>query len=64
MANATSGSTTDQMTRTHRITLDEAHLILNVKQGEPMERIMQVREPSHASPARADPHPRSNTSTS
>jgi import inner membrane translocase subunit TIM16 len=42
MSNATSGSRTDQMTRTHRMTLDEAHLILNVKRGEVMEKVMQV----------------------
>jgi import inner membrane translocase subunit TIM16 len=38
MDNATSGSTTDQMTRTHRMTLDEARLILNVKATDAPER--------------------------
>jgi hypothetical protein len=42
MDNATTGSTTDQMTRTHRMTLDEAHLILNVKRGEIMEKVNEV----------------------
>lgn len=40
---ATSGSATDQLTRAHRMTLDEAHLILNVKRGEEMEKVLQVR---------------------
>lgn len=43
MRTATSGSLTDRLTREHRMTLDEARLILNVKKEEPMERIMQVR---------------------
>lgn len=40
--NATSGSVTDKLTREHRMTLDEAHLILNVKRGEAMENIMKA----------------------
>jgi len=40
--NATSGSITDKLTREHRMTLDEAHLILNVKRGEEMEKILSV----------------------
>ncbi|KAG8214034.1 hypothetical protein J3R82DRAFT_10790 [Butyriboletus roseoflavus] len=40
--NATSGSATDKLTREHRMTLDEAHLILNVKRGEAMENIMKA----------------------
>ena len=42
VGNATSGSMTDQLTIQHRMTLDEAHLILNVKQGEEMESILKV----------------------
>lgn len=40
--NATSGSLTDKLTRDHRMTLDEAHLILNVKQGETLENVLKV----------------------
>ena len=40
--NATSGSATDRLTREHRMTLDEAHLILNVKQGEEIETVLKV----------------------
>lgn len=36
------GSATDHLTRLHRMTLDEAHLILNVKRGDPMETIIKV----------------------
>lgn len=42
--NATSGSPTDRLTREHRMTLDEAHLILNTKHGEELERILQNYE--------------------
>jgi mitochondrial import inner membrane translocase subunit TIM16 len=42
VSNATGTSVTDQLTRAHRMTLDEAHLILNVKHGEQMEKIFQV----------------------
>ncbi|VDC02761.1 unnamed protein product [Peniophora sp. CBMAI 1063] len=42
--NATSGSLTDRLTREHRMTLDEAHLILNVKRGDPMENVMKHYE--------------------
>jgi hypothetical protein len=34
---------TDKLTREHRMTLDEAHLILNMKRGDSMEQILQVR---------------------
>lgn len=34
MQNATSGSPTDMLTRQHRMTVDEAMLILNLKRGE------------------------------
>lgn len=40
--NATSGSATDKLTREHRMTLDEAHLILNMKRGEAMENMMKA----------------------
>ncbi|KAN0091252.1 hypothetical protein V8E55_004818 [Tylopilus felleus] len=42
--NATSGSATDKLTREHRMTLDEAHLVLNVKRGEAMENILKNYE--------------------
>jgi mitochondrial import inner membrane translocase subunit TIM16 len=42
VGNATSGSLTDQLTRQHRMTLDEAHLILNVKRGEDMSVVLKV----------------------
>lgn len=41
--NATSTSATDTLTREHRMTLDEAHLILNAKRGVVMEEILKVR---------------------
>ncbi|KAK0461355.1 uncharacterized protein EV420DRAFT_1531712 [Desarmillaria tabescens] len=44
VSNARSGSLTDQLTRQHRMTLDEAHLILNTKRGEEMEKILQHYE--------------------
>ncbi|KAK0241879.1 hypothetical protein EDD85DRAFT_763328 [Armillaria nabsnona] len=44
VSNARSGSLTDQLTRQHRMTLDEAHLILNIKRGEELERILQNYE--------------------
>lgn len=42
VGNATSGSITDKLTRAHRMTLDEAHLILNVKRGEEIETVLKV----------------------
>lgn len=39
---ATSGSSTDKLTREHRLTLDEAHLILNTKKEAPLEQILAV----------------------
>ena len=42
VSNATSGSATDKLTREHRMTLDEAHLILNLKHGESMEQVLKV----------------------
>ncbi|TCD61703.1 hypothetical protein EIP91_008033 [Steccherinum ochraceum] len=60
--NATSGSITDKLTREHRMTLDEAHLILNTKKEEPLESILQHYEhlfkansPPVAEPAAAAP---------
>ena len=47
VGNAKSGSLTDRLTRDHRMTLDEAHLILNVKRNEAMEQIMRVRSILH-----------------
>jgi import inner membrane translocase subunit TIM16 len=42
VGNATSGSIADTLTRSHRMTLDEAHSILNVKRGDEMETILKV----------------------
>jgi hypothetical protein len=39
---ATSGSITDTLTRSHRMTLDEARLILDVKRGDDQPRVMKV----------------------
>ncbi|KAI0329689.1 protein transporter [Cubamyces sp. BRFM 1775] len=44
VGNATSGSLTDRLTREHRMTADEARLILNVKKDDPIERIVQNYE--------------------
>ncbi|KAJ7209500.1 hypothetical protein GGX14DRAFT_451705 [Mycena pura] len=44
VGNANSASRTDQLTRQHRMTLDEAHLILNVRQGEKTEKILENYE--------------------
>lgn len=56
VGNATTGSVTDKLTREHRMTLDEAHLILNTKREEAVERILQVRPPGLCpSPLRAKP---------
>ncbi|GLB37134.1 putative pam16 [Lyophyllum shimeji] len=41
---ATSGSPTDQITRAHRMTLDEAHLILNVKREASLENVLKNYE--------------------
>lgn len=40
--NAVTQSGTDKLTREHRMTLDEAHLILNVKRGGVMEAVLKV----------------------
>jgi len=42
VGNATTGSVTDKLTREHRMTIDEAHLILNAKRGENLEQILRV----------------------
>ncbi|KAH8107972.1 hypothetical protein BXZ70DRAFT_981477 [Cristinia sonorae] len=42
--NATSGSLTDKLTREHRMTLDEAHLILNTKKEATLEQVIQHYE--------------------
>ena len=39
---ATSGSLTDKLTREHRLTLDEAHMILNAKKEESLGQILSV----------------------
>jgi hypothetical protein len=39
---ATSGSLTDKLTWEHRLTLDEAHLILNTKKEDSLERVLAV----------------------
>lgn len=44
MRTANSGSLTDRLTREHRMTIDEARLILNVKKEDPMEKILQHYE--------------------
>ncbi|KIJ39492.1 hypothetical protein M422DRAFT_210408 [Sphaerobolus stellatus SS14] len=38
---ATSGSPTDKLTREHRMTLDEAHLILNTKKDTDLQQILK-----------------------
>ncbi|KAH9978701.1 hypothetical protein BGW80DRAFT_1280502, partial [Lactifluus volemus] len=53
VGNATTGSVTDKLTREHRMTLDEAHLILNTKREDGMERILQNYE--HLFKANAPP---------
>lgn len=42
VGHATSGSVTDNLTRQHRMTLDEAQLILNVKKENGIESIFKV----------------------
>ncbi|TFK22580.1 protein transporter [Coprinopsis marcescibilis] len=44
VGNATSTSPTDQLTRQHRMTIDEAQLILNVKKDTPMEQVLKNYE--------------------
>ncbi|KAJ3868531.1 hypothetical protein EV359DRAFT_60540 [Lentinula novae-zelandiae] len=68
VGNASSGSMTDQLTRQHRMTLDEAHLILNVKRGEEMDNVLKHYEhlfkansPPALPPKSAAPAPRART---
>lgn len=42
VGNATTGSLTDKLTREHRMTLDEAHLILNTKRTQTLEDVLRV----------------------
>lgn len=42
VGHATSSSPTDQLTRQHRMTLDEAQLILNLKRGDDMQQTLKV----------------------
>ncbi|KAH6914086.1 Pam16-domain-containing protein [Coprinopsis sp. MPI-PUGE-AT-0042] len=44
VSHANSGSPTDQLTRAHRMTLDEAALILNVKKDTPLEQVLKNYE--------------------
>ncbi|EIM82920.1 uncharacterized protein STEHIDRAFT_133717 [Stereum hirsutum FP-91666 SS1] len=44
VGNATTGSLTDKLTREHRMTLDEAHLILNTKRTEKLEDVLRNYE--------------------
>jgi len=53
VGNATSGSVTDQLTRAHRMTLDEAQLILNVKKDSTLEQVLKNYE--HLFKANAPP---------
>ncbi|PPQ80046.1 hypothetical protein CVT24_006512 [Panaeolus cyanescens] len=68
VGNATSGSPTDQLTRQHRMTLDEAQLILNVKRDDQLETILKNYEhlfKANSPPAKAEkqkPAPRGATS--
>ncbi|KAI0779386.1 Pam16-domain-containing protein [Fomes fomentarius] len=55
VGNATSGSLTDTLTREHRMTADEARLILNVKKDDSVERILQNYE--HLFKANTPPPP-------
>ncbi|KAJ1304564.1 hypothetical protein OPQ81_005707 [Rhizoctonia solani] len=44
IGNATSGSITDKLTREHKMTVDEAQLILNVRRDAPLEEIVKRYE--------------------
>jgi len=64
VGNAKSGSPTDQLTREHRLTLDEAHLILNTQREDSMEQILEryhhsfkINSPPEAAPANPDAPP-------
>jgi len=55
VTNATSGSLTDTLTREHRLTLDEARLILNLKKEDPFEHT--IRNYEHLFKANSLPPP-------
>ncbi|KZT57744.1 hypothetical protein CALCODRAFT_405085, partial [Calocera cornea HHB12733] len=44
VSGATSGSVTDVLTRQHRMTLDEAHLILNTRKADTLPVVLQKYE--------------------
>ncbi|KAH9948665.1 hypothetical protein B0H21DRAFT_221193 [Amylocystis lapponica] len=58
VGNATSGSLTDRLTREHRMTADEARLILNVKKEDPTERMLQQYEHLFKANAQQAPPPK------
>lgn len=58
VGHATSGSVTDNLTREHRITLDEAQLILNVKRDDELEKILKNYE--HLFKANSPPAPKAD----
>ncbi|CCL99079.1 uncharacterized protein FIBRA_01092 [Fibroporia radiculosa] len=64
--NATSGSITDKLTREHRMTLEEARLILNVKKEDPADKVLQHYEHLFKanSPPSAPPKPAAGTKQS
>ncbi|KLO20304.1 protein transporter [Schizopora paradoxa] len=55
VGNATSGSLTDKLTREHRMTVDEARLILNLKKEDPIEHTLRNYE--HLFKANSPPPP-------
>ncbi|KAH8119075.1 protein transporter [Phellopilus nigrolimitatus] len=55
VSHATSGSVTDRLTREHKMTMDEARLILNVKRGDATENILRNYE--HLFKANSPPPP-------
>ncbi|RDB16807.1 Mitochondrial import inner membrane translocase subunit TIM16 [Hypsizygus marmoreus] len=57
VGHAKSGSMTDQMTRLHRMTLDEANLILNVKREDSLEKALKNYEHLFKANAFAPPPP-------
>lgn len=64
--NATTGSITDKLTREHRMTLDEAQLILNLKRDEGIEQVLKNYEHLFKanSPPPSPPQPTSTRTTS
>ncbi|PFH46383.1 hypothetical protein AMATHDRAFT_77694 [Amanita thiersii Skay4041] len=62
MAHATSDSLTDQLTRQHRMTLEEAQLILNVRRSDHLEQIHKNYE--HLFKANSPPGPSEKPTTS